>query len=74
MTQFIFQSFLIILYVSLESSTKDVVSFIENKKLFNNLNLVLNGLGKNKAYGYKYKYGYSYAYNYGYGYGYNEDK
>tara|TARA_Y100001954_G_scaffold134949_1_gene144076 strand:+ start:210 stop:2576 length:2367 start_codon:yes stop_codon:yes gene_type:complete len=58
-----------------DHSTKDVVSFlVENKKLFNNLNLVLNGIGKNKAYGYKYKYGYNYSYNYGYGYGYNEDK
>ena len=58
-----------------DHSTKDVVSFLsDNKKLFNNLNLVLNGLGKNKAYGYQYMYGYSYSYNYGYGYGYNEDK
>lgn len=50
-------------------SNKDTLQYLdENKKLFNNLSLVLNAVGNSSAYG--YKYGYQYGYNYGYGYGY----
>ena len=53
-------------------STIDVLSYLkENKKLFNNLSLVLNSVGNSSSYG--YKYGYQYGYNYGYGYGYSAD-
>ena len=53
-----------------------ILEFKRNNQL-NNINLIINGIGKSSAYGYKYgyQYGYQYgySYNYGYGYGYKED-
>ena len=41
---------------------------IDDNNKCENVNLVLNCVGKNKSY--KYNYSYNYSYNYGYGYGY----
>lgn len=44
---------------------------LQEKNKCNNPCIVLNCVGKNKAY--KYNYSYNYSYNYGYGYGYSEE-
>ena len=74
----------LVVFVTRSNRTKiEVLNFlkhalIENK--FNNVGIILNGLGANSVLGYSYpnsyKYGYHYnyyLYNYGYGYGYESD-
>jgi len=61
-----------IFVLNTKSSTKKVISFIENLIEDNglkNINIILNGV-KNMGRKYYYQgYGYSYGYGYGYGYG-----
>lgn len=68
-----------IFVLNTRSSTKKVITFIENVMESNNLSnilLLLNGvarLGKRYYYqGYGYSYGYGYGYGYGKGYGYKK--
>ena len=73
----------LVVFVTRSNHTKrEVLNFLKDALLenkFNNLGIILNGLGANSALGYsyansyKYGYHYNYSYNYGYGYGYETD-